>query len=108
MEGNAQKTQSIELAINDITIKQQDRSKPLNFKFIKNGNNKIVQNNGANIIITKSNGTDQTTTISKQQVMTIQNNDIKVFANISTFTKAIQEKNISQTFTLADQTITSS
>lgn len=36
--------------------------------------------------------------------MAIQNNDIKVFANISDFTEAVQEKNISQTFSLADET----
>ncbi|MFA6256305.1 MAG: hypothetical protein WC606_03910 [Candidatus Absconditabacterales bacterium] len=108
MEGKQATTQTIELAINDLTIKQQDKSKPLNFKFIKNGGNQIFQNNGANIVVTKSNGKDKITTISNNQVVAIQNNDIKVFANISTFTKAIQEKNISQTFLLADETTTSS
>ena len=107
MEGNEWKTQTIELAINDITVKQEDKSQPLNFKFIKDGENKIFQNNGANIIVTKSNGEDKKTTISKQQVITIQNNDIKVFANIDKFTKAIQEKNISQTFLLTGETLTS-
>ncbi len=107
MEGNEWKTQTIELAINDITVKQEDKSQPLNFKFIKEGENKIFQNNGANIIVTKSNGEDKKTTISKQQVITIQDNDIKVFANIDTFTKAIKEKNISQTFSLTGETPTS-
>lgn len=101
MEWKQAKTQTIELAINDITIKQQDKSQPLNFKFIKDGKNQIFQNNGANIIVTKTNGEDKTTTISKQQVVAIQNNDIKIFANIDTFTKAVQEKNVSQTFSLA-------
>ena len=104
MEGNQEKKQTIELAINDITIKQQDKSKPLNFKFVKNGDDKIFQNNWADITVTKTNGIDKTTTISKQQVVAIQDNDIKVFANINTFTKAIQEKNISQTFALAENT----
>ncbi len=104
MEGNERKTQTIELAINDLTVKQEDKSKPLNFKFIKNGSNQIFQNNGANIIVTKSNGEDKTTTISNNQVVAIQSNDIKIFANIDTFTKAVQEKNISQTFSLAEAT----
>lgn len=104
MEGNEEKAQTIELAINDITVKQEDKSQPLNFKFVKNGDNQIFQNNGANIIVTKSDGEDKTTTISNQQVVAIQENDIKVFANIETFTTAIQEKNISQTFSLADAT----
>ena len=103
MEGN-EKTQSIELAVNNITIKQQDKSKPVNFKFVKNGEDQVVQNNGANIVVTKSNGTDKTTTLSNKQVVTIQNNDIKVFANIDTFTKAVQEKNISQTFAIDNTT----
>lgn len=101
MEGN-DKQQSIELAVNNITIKPQDKSKPVNFKFVKNGDDQVVQNNGANIVVTKSNGTDKTTTITNKQVITIQDNDIKVFANIESFTKAIQEKNISQSFTLQD------
>ena len=104
MEGNQEKTQTIELAINDITVKQQDKSQPLNFKFIKNGKNQIFQNNGANIVVTKNNGANKATTISKQQVVAIQNNDIKIFANIDKFTKAVEEKNVSQTFSLTDTT----
>lgn len=107
MEGKEDKTQTIELAINDIVIKQEDRLQPVNFKFIKNGKNQIFQNNGANIIVTKNNGQEKATTISKQQVVAIQNNDIKVFANIDKFTKAIQEKNVSQTFSLVEETINS-
>lgn len=102
VEGNKEKAETIELAINDITIKQEDKSQPLNFKFIKNGKNQIFQNNGANIIVSKNNDKDKTT-ISKSQVVAIQNNDIKIFANIDKFTKAVQEKNISQTFSLATE-----
>jgi len=36
MEGNERKTQTIELAINDLTVKQEDKSQPLNFKFVQN------------------------------------------------------------------------
>lgn len=103
MEGKEAKTQTIELAINDITIKQQDKSQPFNFKFVKNGKNQIFQNNGANIIVTKNNEEDKATTISKQQVVAIQNNDIQIFANIDNFTKAVQEKDVSQTFALATE-----
>ena len=55
MEGKEQDNQTIELAINDLTIKQQDKSQPLNFKFIKDGKKQIFQNNGANIIVSKNN-----------------------------------------------------
>ncbi len=107
MEGKEEKTQTIELAINDIVIKQQDKTQPLNFKFVKNGANKIFQNNGANIVVTKNNGEEKATTISKQQVVAIQDNDIKVFANIDKFTKAVQEKNVSQTFSLVEEKVNS-
>ena len=100
VEGKEEKSQIIELAINDITIKQEDTSQPLNFKFVKNGQNQVFQNNGANIIVSKNNGKENTTTIKKEQVVAIQNNDIKIFANINNFTKAVQEKNVSQTFSL--------
>jgi hypothetical protein len=103
MEGKDQKTQTIELAINDITIKQENKALPMNFKFIKEGNNQIFQNNGANIIVTKSNGVDKTTTVGKEQVISIQNNDLKIFANIDTFSKAMQTKNVSQTFSLNEE-----
>jgi len=103
MEGKEQKTQTIELAINDITIKQENKKLPMNFKFIKEGDNQIFQNNGANIIVTKNNGTDKTTTISKEQVVSIQNNDLKIFANIDSFSKAMQKKNVSQTFSLTEE-----
>jgi hypothetical protein len=43
--------------------------------------------------------------VSKQQVVAIQNNDIKIFANVDSFTKAIQQKNVSQTFTLIPETV---
>ena len=103
MEGNEQKTQTIELAINDITIKQENKALPMNFKFIKEGDNQIFQNNGANIIVTKSNGVDKTTTISKEQVVSIQHNDLKIFANVDSFSKAMQTKNVSQTFSLPEE-----
>jgi len=104
MEGNDQKTQMIELTINDITVKQEDKTQPVNFKFVKNGKNQIFQNNGANMIVTQNNDTENPTTVSKQQVIAIQNNDIKVFANVDSFTKAVEQKNVSQTFALIPET----
>ncbi len=100
MKWNDEKQQTIELAINDIIIKQQDKSQPLNFEFVKNGVNQVIKNNGANIIVTKNNGTDKATIMSNNQVLAIQKNDIKLFANVETFSKAIKEKDISQTFAI--------
>jgi len=102
MEGKEDIQQSIEVAINDITIKQEDRTQPINFKFIKEGEQQILQNNGANIILTKNNGEEKSTTLSKEQVLRIEKNDIKVFANIENFSEAIKTNTISQTFTLSN------
>lgn len=44
MEGN-QTPQNVELAVNDMVIKQVDKSKPVNFQFINNGANHIIKNN---------------------------------------------------------------
>ncbi len=101
MEGNQEKDQNIELAINDITIKQKDVHQPINFKFIKRGESQIFQNNGGNMIVTQNNGKEKSTTITTKQVVAIQTNDIKIFANMDTFTEAVQEKNISQTFNVS-------
>ncbi len=97
---NDEQQQTIELAINDIVVKQQNKSQSLNFEFVKNGANQVIKNNGANIIVTKSNETDKSTTMTNKQVLVIQKNDIKLFANVDSFSKAIQEKNISQTFSI--------
>jgi len=104
LEWKKENTQTIEIAINDITIKQEDKTQPMNFKFIKEGNSQIFQNNGANLIVTKNNGEETSTTMKKEQVISIQNNDIKIFANIDNFTKAVQNKNISQTFSIHNET----
>jgi hypothetical protein len=100
MEGNERKTQNIELAINDLTVKQEEKWKMLSFEFVKNGENQIIKNNGDALVVTKSNGTDKMTTMENNEVLTIQSNDIKLFANFDSFSDAVEEKNISQTFTI--------
>jgi hypothetical protein len=100
MEGNERKEQNIELAINDITLKQADETQPLSFEFVKDGANTVIKNNGADLVVTKSNGTEKTTTMTNNQVMAIQQNDIQLFANFDNFSEAVAEKDISQTFSL--------
>lgn len=100
MEGNERKTQNIELAINDLTVKQEEKWKMLSFEFVKNGENQIIKNNGDALVVTKSNGMDKKTTMENNEILTIQSNDIKLFANFDSFSDAVEEKNISQTFTI--------
>jgi hypothetical protein len=102
MEGNATQ-QNVELAVNDMVIKQADKNKPVNFQFINNGDNHIIKNNGAPLLVTK-NGNKKETQINNKQVFAIQNNDITLFKDRETFTSEIKKGNVSQTFALNTNT----
>jgi hypothetical protein len=98
MEGN-ETPQNVELAVNDMLIKQADTNKPVNFQFINNGSNHIIKNNGAPLLVTK-NGNTKETKINNKQVFAMQNNDITLFKNWETFTTEVKKGNVSQTFAL--------
>lgn len=95
--------QNIELSVKweNILVKQQEKNKPINFQLVKQWDKHIVKNNWWNIVVSKilddEKSTDQV--LNKEQVLTIQENDIEVFENLDKFAKAIKEKNISQLFT---------
>lgn len=99
MEGKKEKKQSIEVAINnnDIVVKQENDSQPVNFKFIQEWDNQIIQNNWANIVMTKDDTDEKPTTIINEEIVTIQDNDIKVFANLDSFAQSIQPEIIEET-----------
>ncbi len=99
MEGKETLQQTIELSVNDIVVKQQDKSKPVNFSFLTNHGQQILKNNGANLMITQNNKWWQRM-LSNKQILSIQNNDITLFDNRDKFNKAVQNKNVSQTFSL--------
>ncbi|MEI7563142.1 MAG: hypothetical protein WCJ39_05770, partial [bacterium] len=102
MEGNATQ-QNVELSVNDMLIKQADKSEPVNFQFINNGNNHIIKNNGSPLLVTK-NGNNKETHINNKQVFAMQNNDITLFKDWETFTNEIKKGNVSQTFALNTST----
>ena len=72
--------QNIELAIDDILIKQSDKTKPLDFQFVNEGKGHIIKNNGASLVVTK-NGNTTKTQIRNNQVLAIQKSDITLFQN---------------------------
>ncbi|MFA7717174.1 MAG: hypothetical protein WC875_00475 [Candidatus Absconditabacterales bacterium] len=98
MDGN-NTFQNVELAVNDILIKQGDRTKPVSYQFINQGGNNILKNNGSNLIITK-NGNRNETQVNNKEVLAIQNNDITLYKNWDKFTLAMKKDNVSQTFAL--------
>jgi len=70
--------QNIELAIDDILIKQSDKTKPINYQFVNEGKGHIIKNNGASLTVTK-NGDTTKTQIKSNQILAIQKNDITLF-----------------------------
>ncbi|MFA5748332.1 MAG: hypothetical protein WC872_04465 [Candidatus Absconditabacterales bacterium] len=95
-------SQNIEVKTDGIVLKQGKKSKSINFQLIKKGENQIVQNNGENLLISKTDKNNKTTqtSLENKQVLAIQKNDISLFDNREKFAKAVQNKNISQTFKL--------
>lgn len=104
MESIDQKNiQNIELSVKweNILVKQWDKNKPMNFQLVKQWDKHIVKNNGWELLITKTDEKDksQDQVLNKEQILTIQKNDIEVYENLDQFALAIKEKNISQIFT---------
>ena len=89
--------QNVELAIDDILIKQSDKTQPINFQFVNEGKGHIIKNNGASLMVTK-NWDIAKTEIKNKQVLAIQKSDIALFQSWSEFSKAIQKGEVSQTF----------
>lgn len=89
--------QNVELAIDDILIKQSDKTQPMNFQFVNEGKGHIIKNNWASLVITK-NGNTTKTQIKNNQVLAIQKSDITLFQNWWEFSKAMQKGEVSQTF----------
>jgi len=89
--------QTVELAIDDILIRQADKTQPVNYQFINEGKGHIIKNNGASLLVTK-NGDIKQTQIKSNQILAIQKSDITLFQNWKDFSKAMQKGEVSQTF----------
>lgn len=104
--------QNIELSVKweNILVKQQEKNKPMNFQLVKQWDKHIVKNNWGSIIVSKIWEDEKATNqvLNKEQVLTIQENDIEIFENLDQFAKAIKEKNISQLFTFDINTVVKS
>lgn len=91
--------QNIELAIDDILIKQADKSQPINYQFVNEGRGHVLKNNGGSLLFSK-NGNIKETQIKNKQVLAIQNDDIQVFKSWETFSVAMKKWEVSQTFAI--------
>jgi len=104
LQSTENENQNIELSANNVLIKQRIGSKPMNFQLIKAWDNQIIKNNWWWLLITNTNDENQKTEtyLNSKQILTVQENDIKLFDNREKFTTAINSKDISQTFSLSD------
>lgn len=99
--------QNVELAIDDILIKQADKTQPMNFQFVNEGKGHIIKNNGASLVVTK-NGDTTKTQIKSNQILAIQKSDITLFQDWKDFSKAMQKGEVSQTFAVNTTTVKTS
>ncbi len=99
--------QNVELAIDDILIKQADKTQPMNFQFVNEGKGHIIKNNGASLLVSK-NGDTTKTQIKSNQILAIQKSDITLFQDWKDFSKAMQKGEVSQTFAVSTTTVKTS
>lgn len=92
--------QNIELSVKweNILVKQWGKDKPMNFQLVKQWDKHIVKNNWWDLLISKTDDKSKDQILNKEQILTIQKNDIEVYENLNQFALAIKEKNISQIF----------
>lgn len=91
---------NIQVSVDDILVTQWEKTKPLDFQLLKEGKNRIIKNNGANLIVSTED--KNKTNVGKKQVLAVQGNDISLFDSFEKFAKAVKNNNLSQTFTLSD------
>lgn len=95
----ATKVQWVELSIDDIVVSQWSKTSALNFQLIKEGEKHIIKNNWSKLVVTTQDSKN-TTNLDKKQILAIQGNDVSLFDSFEKFAKAINNKDLSQTYSL--------
>ena len=99
MQSLAQQShQKIQVNADGIIVSQTD-NKPINFQFMKQGKSSVIANKWSKLLVTQTDGSKSSTSVSNKQVLAIQGNDISVFDSFEKFAKAVKTKDLSQTFT---------
>ena len=96
----AKNTQWIELSVDDILVSQWSKSSPINYQLVKQWQKHVIKNNGSKLIVMNQDSKNKTN-LDNRQVLAIQGNDVSLFDNFEKFAKAINNKDLSQTFSLA-------
>jgi hypothetical protein len=94
-------SEKVQLNMADKMLVQQANGKPIDYQLFIDGDRHIVKNNGGSLLVTTidENDKETRTSINRQQVLAVQNNDISVYENLQKFVAAVKTKDISQTFT---------
>lgn len=98
--------QGVELSIDDILVSQGSKASALNFQLIKEGEKHIIKNNGSKLIVMSQDSKNKTN-VDKKQILALQGNDVSLFDSFEKFAKAINNKDLSQTYSLALNTAVS-
>ncbi|MEI6425733.1 MAG: hypothetical protein WCO66_00090 [Candidatus Absconditabacteria bacterium] len=92
--------QGVELSVDDILVSQGSKTSSINYQLVKQGGKHVIQNNGSKLIVMNQTSKNKTNLDSKQ-ILAIQGNDVSLFDSFAKFAKAINNKDLSQTFSLA-------
>ena len=92
--------QDVELSVDNLLVSQWSKTSPLNYQLVKQGEKRVIKNNGSQLIVMNQNSQNKTS-LDGKKILAIQGNDVSLFDSFDKFAKAINDKNLSQTFYLA-------
>lgn len=101
------KPQNIEFSTQNLTIKQSDKTKAINFQLIKQWEQTLLKNNWPQLIITQKTQDNKQTLkeLNSDKILSIQDNDISII-NDEKLSQAITQKNFTQTLSFNTETNT--
>ena len=101
------KPQNIEFSTQNLTIKQSDKTKSIDFQLIKQWEKTLLKNNWPQLIITQKTDDNQQTLkeLNSDKILSIQDNDISII-NDEKLSQAIIQKNFTQTLSFNNTTNT--
>lgn len=102
-----EKPQNIEFSTKNLTIKQSDKTKHIDFQLIKQWEQTLLKNNWPQLIITQKTQDDKQTLkeLNSDKILSIQDNDISII-NDEKLSQAITQKNFTQTLSFNNITDT--
>jgi len=98
MESINNQQSSIDIVIDDIKVSSKEKA---NFLITKDNDEYQINNQWQNITVTKDN---DFTEIKSKQLLSINDDEVKIIENVKDFENAITQNNLSQTFAITNDT----